>query len=140
MSPKTQNPFAPGPQAADNPFAVMPPAADPAPAAEVGGDLEELLDRAEELRNERSTFLDHNAAERAATARAIYAHPEVSQRVGKHDVGGRSFSFRPPSTRRSCDYTTLQRDYPAAYVSVVKVTEPEPDAVPTLYLGKGFAK
>ena len=146
---QTENPFARKP-AAVNPFAPsaasrrtvkIAEAADPSPAEPVDTDarLAELLDRAAELRDHKAAVVAGIDAERAEVSRAIF---DLTGRApGKHtDARGRSFSFRRPSPRRSTDYKVLESLYPDAYAAAVKVTEPDEDALPSLYLGKWFAK
>lgn len=125
-----------------NPFASapVPTAADDSTAAPSASSntLEELLDRAEELRIEKAAVVKALDEERAQVARDIFRLR--GGETGKHVVGGREFTFRKPAVRRSADYTLLESMYPAAYAAAVKVTEPDPEAMPTLILGKGFQK
>jgi len=132
---QTTNPFAAKP-AAVNPFASAP---SPAAGSEPARELDELLDRAAELRDHKAEVVKEIDAERAEVNAAIF---NLSGRAtGKHtDTAGREYTFRRPSARRSADYDLLQSMYPQAYAAAVKVTEPAEDATPTLVLGKGFKR
>lgn len=130
-----------------NPFASLPStfkastpqAADDIPIPPASSNtLEELLDRAEELRIEKAAVVKALDEERSQVARDIFRL--CGGKTGKHVVSGRELTFRKPASRRSADYSLLESMYPAAYAAAVKVTEPDPEAMPTLILGKGFAK
>lgn len=131
---QTENPFAAKP-AAVNPFASS---SSPAAGSDPARELDELLDRAAELRDHKAEVVKAIDADRAAVAARII---ELSGgRTGKHEVGERTYTLRRPAARRSADYDLLQTMYPQAYAAAVKVTEPAEDATPTLILGKGFKR